>query len=156
MKRILLLPAAFLLMIFSSFDILSDCNSDGQTYYSIDEALADVAGAKKLDIAMNKLSSIDAKIGGLVNLECLDLSFNTFSTLPSELKNLQKLSYLNLSGTRYMAKVPDVVFELKALKVLDLSDHPEWKQDYKASVVKLLPNVKVILSSEDSGPVKLD
>ena len=52
--------------------------------------------AKKLDIALNKLTAISPEIGKLENLVCLDLAFNRISTLPEEFKNLKNLKYLKI------------------------------------------------------------
>lgn len=129
-------------------DMMSDCLSDGMTYYELSNALKEPEKVKKLDISMQKLKSVSADIAQLTSLECLDLSFNTFSTLPNEMKELKNLKYLNLAGTRYLADLPEVVYHLDSLEILDIQDHPEWKQEVFDAIIKKLPNVKVIVKSE--------
>jgi len=136
-------------------DMMSDCLSDGMTYYSLSDALKEPLKVKKLDISMQKLTSISADIAKLENLECLDLSFNKMGTLPLEIGTLKHLKYLNLAGTRYMANLPDVVFKLDSLQILDIQDHPEWKAEKFNEVKSKLPNVRVIVSDESSGPIEL-
>ncbi len=146
MKKLILLSLVTVFTVTTSFiDIMSDCVSEGKTFYSLADALKNPIEVKKLDISMNKLKYIPRDIGKLINLECLDLSFNTFSTLPLELASLKKLKYLNISGTRFLVKVPDVVFKIKSLEILDIQDHPEWKKVVFDDVVVKLPKVKVIL-----------
>ncbi len=118
---------------------------NAETYYELNEALADIENVIKLDIAMQKLRSIPASIGKLKNLVCLDLSFNRISTLPVEFANLKNLKYLNLAGTRYMPNLPEVLKQLPNLEVLDLRDHPEWTASKNQAAVKALPNVKVLI-----------
>ncbi|MBL4577665.1 MAG: leucine-rich repeat domain-containing protein [Flavobacteriales bacterium] len=117
---------------------------DAETYYSLEDALKEPEKVVKLDIAMNKLTSIDPNIAKLVNLECLDLSFNKFSTLPAEIAELKKLRVLDLTGTRFLAKVPDIVSKIANLEELSIKDHPEWKGTQFDDAKKMLPNVKVI------------
>jgi len=57
---------------------------------------------------------------------------------------LKKLRVLNLTGTRFLAKVPDVVYQLPALEELDLRDHPEWKGSQLEDAKKKLSNVLVL------------
>jgi len=128
---------------YSSFVDISHCEGEA-TYYSLEEALAEPEKVIKLDIAMLKLTSISPDIAKLVNLECLDLSFNKISTLPPEFAELKKLRVLNLMGTRFMAKVPDIVAKLPSLEELDIRDHPEWKGTQFDDAIRMLPNVKVI------------
>lgn len=157
MKKIMLLGLAVVFTVTTGFvDFMSDCTSDGSTYYSLADALKAPADVKKLDISMSKLKTISADIGKLTNLECLDLSFNTFGTLPAEIGQLKNLKYLNLTGTRYLAKVPDVVYSLPALEILDVQDHPEWKEDKFATIRAKLPKVRVIVTSDAGAPVNLD
>lgn len=145
MKKLTVLILLALFIINTGFvDMISDCVSEGETFYSLSEALKNPEEVKKLDISMNKLKIIPGDIGKLTNLECLDLSFNTFSTLPKELVLLKKLKYLNIAGTRYMPKVPDVVFKIKSLEILDIQDHPEWNKAIFDAAVAKLPKVKVI------------
>tara|TARA_B100001758_G_C18214059_1_gene506672 strand:- start:394 stop:840 length:447 start_codon:yes stop_codon:yes gene_type:complete len=146
MKKLTVLILLALFTINTGFvDMISDCVSEGETFYSLSEALKNPEEVKKLDISMNKLKIIPGDIGKLTNLECLDLSFNTFSTLPKELVLLKKLKYLNIAGTRYMPKIPDVVFKIKSLEILDIQDHPEWNKAIFDDAVAKLPKVKVIL-----------
>lgn len=137
-------------------DFMSDCTSEGSTFYSLADALKAPADVKKLDISMSKLKVISPDIGKLVNLECLDLSFNTFGTLPAELGQLKNLKYLNLAGTRYMRNLPEVVYSLPALQILDIQDHPEWKQEKFEAVKAKLPKVRIITAEETDTPVSLD
>lgn len=157
MRKILILGLAVVFTVTTGFvDFMSDCTSDGSTYYSLADALKAPADVKKLDISMSKLKTISADIGKLTNLECLDLSFNTFSALPAEFSNLKNLKYLNLTGTRFLAKVPDVVLLLPALQILDVQDHPEWKKEKFDAIRAKLPNVKIIVTSDAGAPVNLD
>lgn len=157
MKKILFAGLLSVFVLTTGFvDMMSDCTSDGTTYYSIEDGLANPADVKKLDISMSKLSTISADIAKFENLECLDLSFNKFTTLPSEIASLKNLKYLNLAGTRFMAKVPDVVYEISSLEILDIQDHPEWKKETFDDAVAKLPKVKVITSADNTGEVKLD
>ena len=141
--------AAFLILfsvtflLSTSFVDINHCEGE-DTYYSMEEALAEPEKVIKMDIAMLKLTSIPSDIGKLVNLECLDLSFNKFSTLPPEFSQLRKLRVLNLMGTRYLSKLPAVVSELPSLEELDIRNHPEWKASQFEDAIKMLPNVKVI------------
>ena len=64
---------------------------------------------------------------------------------PNRVKKTLKLRYLNIAGTRFMPKVPDVVFKIKSLEILDIQDHPEWNKAVFDDVVAKLPKVKVIL-----------
>tara|TARA_B110000211_G_C14041357_1_gene536920 strand:- start:158 stop:607 length:450 start_codon:yes stop_codon:yes gene_type:complete len=149
MKKLYFLSLAIVFTITTGFvDMMSDCVSDGETFYSLADALKKPLEVKKLDISMAKLTTISADISKLTNLECLDLSFNKFSTLPKELSSLKKLKYLNLAGTRYMPKVPDVVFEITSLEILDIQDHPEWKKTIFDDAVKKLSKVRVITIEE--------
>jgi len=116
-----------------------------KSYYSIAEALEEPDKVVKLDIAMLKLTSISNDIGKLVNLECLDLSFNRISTLPAEFAQLKKLRVLDMKGTRYMAKLPEVLAQLPNLEELDLRNHPEWSAATFEEAKKMLPNVKIIV-----------
>lgn len=150
MKKILVLSLAVVFTITTGFvDMMSDCVSNGETFYSLSDALKDPTSVKKLDISMSKLKTISSDIGKLTNLECLDLSFNTFSTLPTELSNLKNLKYLNIAGTRYMAKVPEVVFQIPSLEILDIQDHPEWKKSIFDDAVSRLSKIRVIVKEEE-------
>ena len=122
----------------------SRCESE-IAYYSIQEALAEVEDVIKLDIAMNKLTSIDPKIGELANLECLDLSFNKISNLPIEIANLKKLRVLDLKGTRYLTSLPKIIQELTNLQLVDLRDHPEWNKEQFEKAINMLPNTIVLI-----------
>ena len=145
MKKLYVLSLAVVFILTTGFvDMMSDCVSDGETFYSLAEALKKPLEVKKLDISMSKLKVVSPDISKLTNLECLDLSFNTMSTLPNELSSLKKLKYLNLAGTRYMAKVPEVVFNIPSLEILDIQDHPEWKKSVFDDVVKRLSKIRVI------------
>jgi Leucine-rich repeat (LRR) protein len=115
------------------------------SYYSIEEALNEKNDVIKLDIAMNKLTSIDPKIGELTNLECLDLSFNRISSLPNELSKLKKLRVLDLKGTRYLASLPKITQQISNLQLLDLREHPEWGKEQFEEAVKMLPNTIVLI-----------
>jgi hypothetical protein len=149
MKKLYILSLAIVFTITTGFvDMMSDCVSDSETFYSLADALKKPLEVKKLDISMAKLTTISADISKLTNLECLDLSFNKFSTLPTELSQLKNLKYLNLAGTRYMAKVPDVVFDITSLEILDIQDHPEWKKTVFDDAVSKLPKVKVIVKEQ--------
>ena len=122
----------------------SRCETD-LSYYTMEEALNEKADAIKLDIAMNKLTSIDPKIGELTNLECLDLSFNKISNLPNEIANLKKLRVLDLKGTRYLPSLPKIIQELTNLQLLDLRNHPEWTKEKFEEAVTMLPNTIVLV-----------
>ena len=115
------------------------------SYYSIEEAIAEKKDVVKLDIAMNKLTSIDPKIGELTNLECLDLSFNRISTLPGEMAKLKKLRVLDLKGTRYLVSLPKIIQDIPNLQLLDLRGHPEWGKEQFDEAVKMLPNTIVLI-----------
>lgn len=143
-KSILLVVFWMLAFLNTSFVDISHCEGE-DTYYSLEEALAEPEKVIKLDIAMLKLTSISPDIAKLINLECLDLSFNRISTLPPEFAQLKKLRVLNLMGTRFMTKVPDVVAKLPGLEELDIRNHPEWKGTQFEDAIKMLPNVKVII-----------
>jgi len=121
---------------------------DAQTYYSLEDALKEPEKVIKLDIAMLKLTSIDPNIVKLVNLECLDLSFNRFSTLPAEIAELKNLRVLNLAGTRFLAKVPNVIAKIPNLEELDIRDHPEWKGTQFEDAKKMLPKATVITTDQ--------
>lgn len=122
----------------------SDVCSSSETVYSLTEALQQKETIQKLDLSMQKLTSLPLDVTELKNLQCLDLSFNRFTTLPAELANLKQLSYLNLAGTRYLSKVPAVLKQLPSLKILDLRDHPEWNKTVFEEAKKMLPNVQII------------
>lgn len=119
------------------------CTS-AETVSSLSEALQQKETIQKLDLSMQKMTTLPLEVTQLKNLQCLDLSFNKFGTLPPELANLKNLTYLNLAGTRYMAKVPAVLKQLPSLKILDLRDHPEWSKAVFEEAKKMLPNVQVI------------
>ncbi len=133
------------LLFISTCSWAQDQCAGEMTYYELSNAIKTPEKVIKLDIAMQKLTSISPDIAQLKNLRCLDLSFNKIGTLPDEFKELENLEYLNLSGTRYMAKLPAVLKELPNLKVLDISDHPEWKPETFEEAKKMLPNVKIIM-----------
>jgi Leucine-rich repeat (LRR) protein len=122
----------------------SRCESE-IAYYSIQEALTEIEEVIKLDIAMNKLTSIDPKIGDLTNLECLDMSFNRISSLPNEITKLKNLRVLDLKGTRYLASLPKIIKELNNLQLLDLREHPEWGKEQFEEAIKMLPNTIVLV-----------
>ena len=155
MKQSILILVSVLFVTTGFVDMMNDCTSDGMTYYSVEEALKDAENVKVLDISMGKLKAVPAGVEQLVNLECLDLSFNNITTLPEGLKELKHLKYLNIAGTRFLASVPNVVYELPALKILDIQDHPEWKKENFDAATSKLPNVRVITSNETKGPVEL-
>lgn len=155
MKKVLVLLVSVFFISSGFVDMMNDCTSDGMTYYSIEDALKEPDKVKVLDISMGKLKAVPAGVEKLVNLECLDLSFNNISTLPESFKELKNLKYLNLAGTRFMADVPAVVYEIPSLKILDIQDHPEWKKEKFNAAVAKLPNVRVITTNESSGPVEL-
>ena len=138
------------ILLFSDVIAQNEINHcDGEdTYYSLAEALEEPEKVIKLDIAMLKLTSIDPNIAKLINLECLDLSFNRFSTLPAEIAELKKLRVLNLTGTRFLAKLPDIVAKIPNLEELDIRDHPEWKGTQFDDAIKLLPKVKVLTMND--------
>ena len=142
-KPTILLALLVFVFLSSSFIDINHCEGE-DTYYSMEDALKEPEKVIKLDIAMLKLTSISPDIAKLVNLECLDLSFNRISTLPPEFAELKKLRVLNLAGTRFMAKVPDVLAKLPSLEELDIRNHPEWKGTQFEDAKKMLPNVKVI------------
>jgi len=150
MRKIFILSLVIVFTVTTGFvDMMSDCVSDGATFYSLADALKNPTEVKKLDISMSKLKTVSGDIGKLTNLECLDLSFNTFSTLPPELALLKNLKYLNIAGTRFMEKVPEVVFTIPSLQILDIQDHPEWKQAIFDDAVAKLPEVRVIVLGEE-------
>ena len=142
LKTILLSTLCVFCFSASSQDV-AHCESSDK-YYSLEDALEEHESCIRLDIAMLKLTSISPEIAKLVNLECLDLSFNRFSTLPAEMGQLKKLRVLNLTGTRFLVKVPDVVYQLPALEELDLRDHPEWKGSQIEDAKKQLPHVLIL------------
>ena len=115
-----------------------------KTYYSIEEAMKEPLNVQKLDLSMQKLTVVPPEITQFENLVCLDLSFNRISTLPASFSSLKKLECLNLMGTRYMSKLPIVVSNIPNLKILDISDHPEWSAATYAEASKLLPNVTIV------------
>jgi len=136
-------------ILFLSFTVtcaqeFSDVCTSAETVSSLSEALQQKETIQKLDLSMQKMTTLPLEVTQLKNLQCLDLSFNKFGTLPPEFANLKNLTYLNLAGTRYMAKVPAILKQLPNLKILDLRDHPEWKQTVFEEAKKMLPNVQVI------------
>ena len=141
------LSAFFILFLFytpSFAQEFSDVCTSAETISSLSEALQQKETVQKLDLSMQKMTTLPLEVTQLKNLQCLDLSFNKFSTLPAELANLKNLTYLNLAGTRYMAKIPVVLKQLPHLKILDLRDHPEWNKTVFEEAKKMLPNVQII------------
>lgn len=115
-----------------------------KTFYSIEEAMVDPLKVQKLDLSMQKLTVVPPEIMQMTNLVCLDLAFNRISTLPPYFASLTKLECLNLMGTRYMAKLPTILSKIPNLKLLDLSDHPEWPASIYTEARTLLPNVTIL------------
>lgn len=148
MRNLYFISSAVFFISSGFVTTFNDCASSGVTYYKLSEALKEADKVNKLDISMQKLTAISSDISKLKNLQCLDLSFNKFSTLPSEMKDLKRLKYLNLAGTRHLATVPEVVYQLDSLQVLDIQDHPEWSQEVFDLIVKKIPNVKVIVKTD--------
>ena len=150
MKKVLLITTLVVAGLFSaSAQSTAQVSYDSlcqpyKTYYSIADALKDPLNVQKLDLSMLKLTAVPEEISQFENLVCLDLSFNRISTIPASLTKLPKLECLNLMGTRYMSKLPTILTQMPALKVLDIRDHPEWSAATFDEAVKMLPNVTVI------------
>jgi Leucine-rich repeat (LRR) protein len=134
----------FLSYTLSFAQEFSEVCTSAETVYSVSDAMKQKEKVQKLDLSMQKMTSLPLEVTQLKNLQCLDLSFNRFGTLPAEFANLKNLTYLNLTGTRYMSKVPAVLKQLPNLKILDLRDHPEWSKGVFEEAKKMLPNVQVI------------
>ncbi|MBC7485154.1 MAG: leucine-rich repeat domain-containing protein [Cytophagaceae bacterium] len=148
-KNNTLISVFALFILFLSFTVaaaqeFSDVCTSSETVSSLSEALQQKETIQKLDLSMQKMTTLPLEVTQLKNLQCLDLSFNKFRTLPPEFANLKNLTYLNLTGTRYMAKVPAILKQLSNLKILDLRDHPEWSKAVVEEAKKMLPNVQVI------------
>ncbi len=150
MKKISTAPFLFSFFILflsytpSQAQEFSDVCTSAETVSSLSEALQQKETIQKLDLSMQKMTTLPLEVTQLKNLQCLDLSFNKFGTLPPEFANLKNLTYLNLAGTRYMAKVPAILKQLPNLKILDLRDHPEWNKNIFEEAKKMLPSVQVI------------
>jgi Leucine-rich repeat (LRR) protein len=134
----------FLSYTLSFAQEFSEVCTSAETIYSLSDAMKQKEKVQKLDLSMQKMTSLPLEVTQLKNLQCLDLSFNKFGTLPAEFSNLKSLTYLNLTGTRYMSKVPAVLKQLPNLKILDVRDHPEWSKAVFEEAKKMLPNVQVI------------
>ena len=145
MKKIILLVSLQVLSL--SLLAQGDPCMNGVTYYSFEEAYAESAKVKVLDVAMQspiKLTTLPSEIGKLTNLECLDASFNRISKLPDEMRNLKNLKVLNLSGNQYLSKFPEILKELPNLEVVNFTGIPQWNKEKCDYAKKALPNVKVL------------
>lgn len=129
---------------------------DEITFTSIDEAIKTPDKVKRLDLSGQNLKRIPPEISQLTNLKELYLGIiqyigsidkNEIQKLPNEIFSLKKLEILDL-GQNKIQKIPPEINELKALKVLNLRGNPIQKLPEE---VCLLENLEIL----DIGFTKL-
>ena len=74
---------------------------------------------EKLTVYGFDLINLFDSIGNFTSLLELDLGCNFLTDLPKSMENLKNLRKLFLQGNKFQ-KIPDVIFELKNLEILDM------------------------------------
>ncbi|MFK7972755.1 MAG: leucine-rich repeat domain-containing protein [Bacteroidia bacterium] len=87
--------------------------------YSLEKALQNPEGERKLLISKTSLSRLPSSISKLQDLEVLVLSFNKLDSLPDEIGELSKLRRLTLQSNELTA-IPASIGNLQNLEMLDL------------------------------------
>ena len=133
---------AFLFIIGTVFSLHAQKDS---VYTSLEDALTVPDKVYKLNLSYQELDSLPESITQLQNLKALNIGGNKFRTTPKvleKLKNLTHLDYNNMTSLgfsvpmklpaslRYLnlnhnklTVVPDFVWSLPNLKILDLSEN---------------------------------
>ena len=157
---------SFLLIALMSFSFFTVGNKV-KTYYSINEALKEPKGDKKLDLMFKGYKQFPSEIIQFKNLEDLVLRGNKIEEIPIEIKKLKKLKELSLGNNPIkdfdllietlktvkklesldleatgIKKVPNSIKELKKLKTLYLWGNPIDSNEI-SRVQSLIPSVEV-------------
>ncbi|TPX38952.1 hypothetical protein SeMB42_g06541 [Synchytrium endobioticum] len=130
-----------------SFTSLLSLSMTGNELYQVPRALHVITNIATLDLSRNRIKSLEGSgLGNLVNLIQLDLASNLIESFPAEIaQNLKHIEVLNLSNNRIIhfptdlcryvgqslrrldmsfnamrSTIPEVIGEMKALKILRL------------------------------------
>jgi protein-tyrosine phosphatase len=90
----------------------------------IDKSIFCLKQIIELDLSKNNLKKIPEDIGNLKNLVKINLSFNKLADLPYNFENLENLEIVNLELNDFR-QIPPVIFKLKKIKVLYMSNNSE-------------------------------
>lgn len=95
------------------------------------------------------------RISGLRELRKLDLSFNTFTVLPECIGNLGSLKHLGLDGCHELTTLPDSIYRLSNVSLLDLSS-TNVKADFLPSTLGMMnPKTSLQLPGRPRHPAWL-
>ncbi len=119
MKRVIV----FVFLLF--FNFVAIIAQEGETYYSLEDALENKDNVYILDLSNQELIEIPESIGDLIKIESLNLSRNSLTKLPKSMGNLQKLKFLNISNNK-MNNLPEIIISLKSLTLLNLSNNDKF------------------------------
>lgn len=92
-------------------------------------------------LVLEGISELDAEVVKLHSLEKLHIERSGLETLPDFISNLSNLKALSLCNLLMMNKIPEVIFKLQNLEVLDLSGTPILELSAK---IRLMKNLKYI------------
>jgi len=107
---------------------------DGNGFQSIPAAIFSLTALRILSLAGNPLHEVDPRLSALTELNILWLEDTGLSALPPELKKLTKLTNLYLHGRNRFAFIPEVIFELKALRTIDFSSRSDEHSNHISEV----------------------
>ena len=87
---------------------------------SLPDSITQLVNLTHLDLSRNQITSLPDSIGQLVSLTHLDLSRNQITSLPDSITQLINLTHLDLSRNQ-ITSLPDSIGQLVSLTHLDLS-----------------------------------
>uniref|UniRef100_A0AC35FWN5 Leucine-rich repeat-containing protein 20 n=1 Tax=Panagrolaimus sp. PS1159 TaxID=55785 RepID=A0AC35FWN5_9BILA len=106
----------------------------------------------KCSLSNNVLKRFPAKmITKFPEMIQFSISSNSVTELPEEISNW-KLKAINLASNKF-AKIPEAIYRMSDLQVLDLSDNEIENIDIK-KLITSLPNLKLLNLSNNPLPVK--
>lgn len=119
------------------------CSNEG-AYWSLQDALKEPEKVISLNLSLQQLKALPPEIEKFINLECLDVSYNELTDFPKEITKLNKLRYLKMAGLTNLNYIPRILKQIPSLKVIDISDFPNWKDYQFDDAIQLLPKIKFI------------
>ncbi|KAJ4813499.1 LRR and NB-ARC domains-containing disease resistance protein [Rhynchospora pubera] len=92
-----------------------------------------------LNLKQNEITVFPTEICGMLNLQFVDLSGNNIKSLPLEIAALCNLKYLYLKWNPIRTIPEEAIYQMRALKVLDLSPcHHFFKLNFLQSLLETL------------------